>query len=275
MVRFTAVAIAAAFFLTFGAFFMIQERFLFFPESLPQDFDYSLPENAEEVFFDTEDGERINALWYRAENTDEANAAEDESRGVILYFHGNAGSLRTWKSVAPQILSTGHDLFIIDYRGFGKSTGTLSEKGLYADGRGAYRELLARGYEPDDIVVLGRSIGTGIACEIAATEEIGALILETPFTSMVELASEYIPILPRLILNYKFENEKKAAQIDVPTLIIHGDQDEVIPIEHGRAVFEAFSEPREFVVLTGASHNDFTGHPEYVPALSAFLDGAR
>lgn len=271
MVRFTAVAIAAAFFLSFGAFFMMQERFLFFPESLPQDFDYSLPANAEEVFFDTDDGARINALWYRAENSNET----DESSGVILYFHGNAGSLRTWKSVAPQILSTGYDLFIIDYRGFGKSTGTLSEKGLYADGRAAYRELLARGYEPEDIVVLGRSIGTGIACEIAATEEIRALILETPFTSMVELATEYIPILPRLILNYKFENEKKAAKIDVPTLIIHGDQDEVIPIEHGRTIFDAFSEPRELALLAGAGHNDFTGHREYVASLTGFLDWIR
>lgn len=272
MIRFAAIAIAAAFLLSFGVFFTMQERLLFFPESLPQDFDYSLPENAEEVFFDTEDGARINALWYRVEDS---NEDVEESSGVILYFHGNAGSLRTWKSVAPQILSTGYDLFIIDYRGFGKSTGKLSEKGLYADGRGAYRELLARGYEPEDIVVLGRSIGTGIACEIAATEEIGALILETPFTSMVELATEYIPVLPRLILNYKFKNEKKAAQIDVPTLIIHGDRDEVIPIEHGRAIFEAFSEPRKLVELNGASHNDFTGHPEYLPALSAFLDRAR
>lgn len=247
--------------LSFGFLFTMQERFLFFPEELPQDYDYQLSDGAEEVFFDTDDGARINALWYR----------NDDAPGVILYFHGNAGSLRSWRFVAPTILSTGYDLFIIDYRSFGKSTGTLSEDGLYADGKAAYQALLERGYAGEDIVLLGRSIGSGIAMELASTHEIGALVLETPFTNLMDLALQHIPVLPRLLLTYKFENDRKAPLIDVPVLVIHGDRDEIIALQMGRELFELFPEPRSFALLEGASHNNIDSHPHYLPALRRFL----
>lgn len=250
-----------AIFLILGFFFVMQERFIFFPEQLPQDYDLQLSDGAEEVFFSTDDGARINAIWYR----------QDDAPGVILYLHGNAGSLRTWQLLAPTILSTGYDLFMIDYRTFGKSRGKLSEDGLYADGLGAYQALLDRGYSPDQIVVLGRSIGTGIATKLAATQPTAALILETPFTNLMDLALQHMPILPRLLLTYRFENDARAASIDVPTLILHGDRDEIIPLAMGQSLYEEFSPPRHFLLLPGASHNNIDSHPDYLPGLIEFL----
>lgn len=258
----SAVAILALLFT--GVLFGMQERFLFFPERLPKDYDFALPAYGEEVFFDAEDGVSIHALWYRA--------PEEESRGVILYFHGNAGSLSSWKTVAPLFLSLDYDLFIIDYRGFGKSEGYLSEEGLYRDGRGAYLALLERGYEANQIVVLGRSIGTGIATEIASTHEVAGLILETPFTNLMDLATSHIPVLPRLLLTYRFKNDEKSSRIDVPTLVLHGDNDEVIPFAMGEELYEKLHQPKRFLRLQGARHNDITSHPEYLPGLDKFLN---
>ena len=247
------------------ALFSFQHRLIFFPEVLPDGYVFSLPEGAEEVYFEASDGARLHGIHYRQ---------EEPGRGVILYFHGNAGSLRSWQTVAPIMLSTGYDLFLMDYRGFGKSRGRLSEKGLYADGQAAYEVLRERGYGAEEIVILGRSIGTGIATEVARTRESRGLILETPFTSLPDLAGELMPWVPRFLVAYRFENLKKAGELDVPVLVVHGDRDEVIPLRMGREVYEALDPGRrEFVLLEGATHNDITGHPRYREGLRGFLEG--
>jgi uncharacterized protein len=245
------------------ALIALQSKMIFFPETLDAAYDFRLGENATEVFVETDDGERINALWFRAE----------ASRGVVLYFHGNAGSLRGWKDVSHDIVPLGLDLFIIDYRGFGKSTGRLTEQGLYEDARASYAFLRTQGYEADDIVIYGRSIGSGVASELASTHPCRALILETPFTSLPDLASALAPhFFPRLTLRFRFENARKLAGIKVPVLLLHGDQDEIIPHSHSEALAALIGRRARLVLIEKGRHNDLSAHPAHSRALREFLN---
>lgn len=258
---------------TIGAFLMVfgllsagllafQSKLIFYPEPLPVDYDYRLPAHGSEVFVDTADGERINALWYRADN----------SKGVVLYFHGNAGNLGSWKDISHAIVPLGYDLFIIDYRGFGKSTGRLSEKGLYEDARASYAYLIAQGYTEADIVIYGRSIGSGVASELATTRPARALILETPFTSLVDLAKSLAPhFLPALTLRFRFDNASKLPKVDAPILLIHGDRDELIPHSHSEVLAAQLGDKAELAIIPGAGHNDIGAYPAYAQILTRFL----
>ncbi|MBA2660902.1 MAG: alpha/beta hydrolase [Bradymonadaceae bacterium] len=220
--------VALVFILTVSFFIVItllQSKLIFVPERLPADYAFALADHEEEHFFETVDGERLNAIWSRAPG---------DSRATVLYFHGNAGSLRTWKEVASDFTALGLDTFIIDYRGYGKSSGRLSEAGLYHDAQAAWDYLLAKGLLPADIVIYGRSIGTGVASELAANVDAArALILESPFTSLVALAKELNPfLLPGLLLRFRFDNATKLPRAQMPILLVHGARDGLIPASH-------------------------------------------
>jgi uncharacterized protein len=248
--------------LFFAGVLLMQSRLIFFPERLPADYAFGLEPPDREVFVTTDDGERIHALWFRAE----------QPAGVVLYFHGNAGSLRTWQDVRHDLVSLGYDLFIIDYRGYGKSSGRISEPGLYADAKASYDFLRAQGYAPDDIVVYGRSIGTGVASELAHRVEHRALVLESPFFNLVELARGFYPwLLPALTLRYRFYTDRKIAQVNSPILFIHGERDELIGPEHSRRLHALVADRGELVIVPRAGHNDVAAYPQYRQALASFL----
>ena len=259
-----AIILAAAVIVILAAGYAMQERFIFFPEKLPGDFDYRLPKNAQELFIDTPDGETINGILFRAPS----------SKGVVVYFHGNAGSLSSWQFVSEDIVPLGFDILVIDYRGYGKSTGKISEKGLYLDAEASFDKLASLGYEEDGIVVYGRSLGTGVAFNLVGERKAGALILESPFTSMPELASVLVPIpLPDLLVSYKFKSLEKAPNVDIPTLVLHGDNDDLIPFSQGRRIFDALTvKQKTLAVIEGGGHNNLGQFPEYHRAVKNFLD---
>ncbi|MFH1434608.1 MAG: alpha/beta hydrolase [Pseudomonadota bacterium] len=263
-IRNIAIILAAAVAVIFVTSYVMLERFIFVPEKLPRDFDFRLPENAQELFIDTSDGETINAILFRA----------PEPKGVALYFHGNAGSLSSWQFVSDDIVPLGFDVLVIDYRGYGKSTGKISEKGLYLDAEASFDKLTSLGYEKDGIVVYGRSLGTGVAFDLAGQRKAGALVLESPFTSMPDLVSAFFPIpLPGLIISYKFENLEKAPKVTIPTLVLHGDSDELIPFGQGRRIFDALTvKKKTLAVIEGGGHNNLSEFPEYHRAVKNFLD---
>ena len=240
------------------------ERFIFVPEKLPGDFDYRLPKNAQELFIDTSDGETINAILFKAPS----------AKGVVVYFHGNAGSLSSWQFVSDDIVPLGYDILIIDYRGYGKSTGNISEKGLYLDAEASFDRLKSLGYEEGRIVVYGRSLGTGVAFNLVGERKAGGLIIESPFTNMPDLVSAFFPIpLPGFIISIKFENMEKAPKVAIPTLVLHGDSDELIPFSQGRRIFEALKvKEKTMAVIKGGGHNDLSQFPEYHRAVKNFLD---
>ena len=149
---------------------------------------------------------------------------------------------------------------IIDYRGYGKSEGTPSEDGLYADARAAYDWLIQRGVAPERIVLYGESLGAAVAIELAVRVPVGKLIVQGAFTNIKEMSGRVIPLIPvHWMMRHNYDNLAKVSRIAVPKLHIHGTEDEVIPFDQGRRLFEAAAEPKEFYEVSGAGHNDLVG----------------
>ncbi len=248
--------------LLLGCAGMLQEQLIFFPESLDEEEDLSWT-GAKEVFVDTEDGARIHGLLYEA----------DEPRGVVLYFHGNAGSVASWADVARQLHRHGVDVFLIDYRTYGKSSGEMSEEGLYLDGEATYDYLVERGYSPHQIIVHGRSLGSAVATHVASDVPVGAVVLETPFTDLPSLARDlYLVPLPGWFFQYELDNLDRSQQVDAPTWVVHGTDDEVVPLDHGREVYARLGSPWKMTIIDGGRHNNLMSFGEYRRELAEFYD---
>lgn len=241
--------------------YTLQTRLIFYPGRLAPDFRFRLGDDDEEVFYKTEDGESINGLFFAGRGGD-----------VILYFHGNAGDLSGWQFVAEDFTLHGYNVMLIDYRGYGKSSGKISEEGLYHDGEAAYHCLVEKGFKPENIIVYGRSIGSGVAVDVAARYPCKGLILEAPFSSLKRLANEKLPFFfPSLYLKFSFDNMAKMNRVSCPVIFLHGTADELIPPAHSRSLFEEFSGKKELIVVDGASHNDLHTFPRYADFLKDVL----
>lgn len=240
--------------------YYMQERLIFFPEKLPQDYTFNFQETYEEVYL-TSGEATIHALHFKV----------NKPKGVVLYFHGNAGSLRGWGTLAPDFISKGYSLFIIDYRGFGKSTGKISEQALHEDAQAAYNYLLQL-YSPQDIIIYGRSIGTGLATRLASEVQSRMLILETPFYSFVHVAGYHFAFLPvSLLLKYTFQSDKWIDKVNVPVYIIHGTADEVVPYTSGLKLAEKAGSKATMITIKGGSHNNLSAFPQYHQVMEEVL----
>jgi uncharacterized protein len=260
-----AYSIVAIYLLAMILLYAFQRRLIFFPGRLPENFNLKLKANQQEVFLNTTDGERIAAVFCRGDRPE-----------VILYFHGNAGDLNGWKYATENLTALGYNVFIIDYRGYGKSSGTISEQGFYNDAEAAYTYLIEkRDYKPANIVVYGQSIGTGVAVALASRHTPRALILESPYTSLGALANEKLPFFfPSLYLRFRFNNLKKIAAIPCPIVLLHGTKDELIPPAHSQKLLEAIPGPKKLFLINGGGHNDlntFAGYKDFLHYLATGL----
>jgi fermentation-respiration switch protein FrsA (DUF1100 family) len=238
-----------------------QNKLIFFPKKLDQTYQFNNEFDPEEVFIKTPDSITLNGLFFSS-----------NSNKVILYLHGNAGSIDTWQHVYKKFKALGYNFFIIDYRGYGKSTGKISEKGLYIDGLCALNYLKSRGFNDNDIILFGSSLGTGIAVEIASSNQIGSLILQSPYTSIKKLATEKYPYLfPSLYLDYDFNSINKINQVKSPILVIHGKQDELIPFDHGKQIYDAYKGVKMILPIEAGHHNNLTEFPEFSQGILLFL----
>ncbi|MGC1241816.1 MAG: alpha/beta hydrolase [Chryseosolibacter sp.] len=241
--------------------YTLQTKLIFYPGVLTRDFKFKLSFGDEEIILTTSDGEKISALFFRNKSPD-----------VILYFHGNAGDLSGWQFVAEDFTSLGYNFMIIDYRGYGKSSGKLSEKGLYLDARAAYRYLTERGFAPEHILVYGRSIGSGIAVDLASSHGCKGLILESPFASLARLANEKFPFFfPSLYLRYRFDNMEKINSVRCPVLFLHGSDDTLIPPSHSEKLFRKFQGKKKLLMVDKGSHNDLHAFRQYEDFLQQVL----
>jgi fermentation-respiration switch protein FrsA (DUF1100 family) len=162
----------------------------------------------------------------------------------------------------------------VSYRGYGGSTGQISEQGFMKDAFTAYDALIARGVPAEEIAVVGESLGTGVAVQLAAQRPVGALVLDAPFTAAVDVAAEVYPWLPvRLLMKDQFISRDHIAQVKAPLLIIHGDADGVIPVGQGQRLFDLANEPKELVILPGQGH-DAIGSPATWDREVAFIRSA-
>jgi uncharacterized protein len=241
--------------------YTLQSRLIFYPGLLPSDFRFKPDSGAEETMLKTSDAESISALFFR-----------NRSKDVILYFHGNAGDLSGWQFVAEDFTSLGYNFMIIDYRGYGKSSGKLSEEGLYLDAQAAYDYLIAQGFAPENILIYGRSIGSGIAVDLASSQPCKGLILESPFSSLARLANEKFPFFfPSLYLRYRFDNLGKINDVRCPVIFLHGSDDTLIPASHSESLFRRFTGKKELVIVDKGSHNDLHTFKQYEDFLQNVL----
>ncbi|HLG22461.1 MAG TPA: alpha/beta hydrolase [Candidatus Manganitrophaceae bacterium] len=245
----------------------MEKSFIFFPEkeivATPSDAGLSF----EDLTITASDGVKINGWWIPF----------PASRTTLLWFHGNAGNL----SGRVDSLSRLHrkvqvNILMIDYREYGRSEGTVSELGTYLDALAAYDTLLARNdIDPQKIVAFGQSLGAAVATELALRRDLQGLILEAPFASIREMARVVFPYLPiGRFLSTRYDILSKIGKIKTPLLVLHGDQDEIIPYSQGRRVFEAAPEPKTFYTIPGARHNDtsIVGGKEYYETIARFIN---
>ena len=207
----------------------------------------------EEVILNTVDDERIHA-WFIP-----ANPFEKTADKTILFMHGNAGNISHRLETIQVFHKLGFNFFIFDYRGFGESTGSPGEKGTYLDANAAWEYLLQeKNLKPDQIILHGRSLGGGVAAELAKNESPAMLILESTFISMPEVSKIHYPFMPtNLIVKHKYKTFNKLKSIKCPILVIHSRDDEVIPFTHAEMNFENANNPKKFIGLRGGHGNGF------------------
>ncbi len=194
---------------------------------------------------------------------------------TLLFLHGNAGNIGDRVENVQRLHTSGLNVFIPDYRGYGLSEGSPSEQGLYDDAQAAYALLRSRGdVDPERIAIFGRSLGGAVAVDLASRVPCYRLILESTFTSAGDMAASMLPFLPmKRIMTERFDSAGKIGRIRAPLLQFHGTRDEIVPYRLGRALHELAPEPKEFVPIPGAMHNDtyFVGGRDYFEKIRSFL----
>ena len=190
---------------------------------------------------------------------------------TLLFFHGNAGSLENRIHKLNRFDDMKINFLIIAWRGFSGNKGKPTEIGLYEDGQSAIRWLLEKGLKEEDIIIYGESLGTGVATHLAQSKNFAGVILETPFTSMVDAAKTFYPYIPvNLLLKDKFKNEDKIKNINSPILIMHGEADQIVPFAMGKKIFEIANEPK-FSYFTKYDDHMMEYNENLVKALNSFL----
>lgn len=220
----------------------------------------------ENVSIPTEEGERIHG-WYIPH--------QPSPRGVLLFFHGNAGNISHRLDSIRVFNDLGLDVLIVDYRGYGESSGKPSEQGLYEDGEAAWNYLVSeRRLAPEQVIVFGRSLGAVVAARVASHHTPGALVIESGMTSGIDMARRLYPFLPaRLVTRLEFPMLEFVQAIRCPVLVIHSRDDEIIPFDMGRALYEAVpGEDKSFLEIRGGHNTGFyLSEAVYIPALEKFL----
>jgi fermentation-respiration switch protein FrsA (DUF1100 family) len=250
---FSVVLIGGILYFLFCFFlFLMQGRLLFYP-NLPSREIRRTPSDMglkyEPVILSTRDGVSLSG-WY-------VPAESESEKGTLLFFHGNAGNISHRLDSLLIFNRLGLSTLIIDYRGYGQSGGRVSEQGMYRDADAAWQYLTeTRGLEPHEIILFGRSLGGAVAANLASRTKPAGLILESTFTSVPDMAAGLYPVFPvRLLSRFKFNAGKALLDVTSPVMIIHSPNDEIIPFENGRKLFESAGEPKIFLEIRG-SHNE-------------------
>lgn len=253
----------------FAFMFFFQSRFIYFPQlgreivATPADLGLAY----EEVDLRTDDGETLSAWWLPTPN----------ARGTFLLLHGNAGNISHRLGYAQIFRRLGYSTLLVDYRGYGDSSGTPSERGTYLDAETSWEWLTQkRGIAPQNIVLFGESLGGGVATWLASRHTPRALVLASTFTSIPDMAEDLYPYLPvRFLTRVRYDNLARLPQIHAPLLVMHSRDDEIVRYEHARRLFAAAREPKRFFDLSGGHNESFaTKQEEWVKALADFLNDA-
>jgi fermentation-respiration switch protein FrsA (DUF1100 family) len=251
----------------YGLLYFFANRAVYYPSKYPQGFwNLQSQVGASDVWLNTPDGVRLHAWWVHRENT----------RLVTLFLHGNAGNVTHRIPHIREIVAAGSSILVLDYRGYGKSGGRPTEKGLNIDSETALAYLLGLGYRPKQIILHGESLGTAVAIDLAGRRPCAGLILEAPFTSGSDVAGTVLPVLGPLLVR-SLNSVPKIRWILRPKLFMQGDHDEIIPLRLGQELYAAAQAPKSFWIVEGAGHNGIieTAGPQYRERLAAFYAGLK
>jgi uncharacterized protein len=233
--------------------YFLQEKFIFKPEKLKQNFTFKYDIPFKELFFDIKPGVRINGLHF----------FRDSPFGLILYLHGNTKSIKGWARYARDFYRYNYDVVLVDYRGFGKSTGKRNEQEMLHDMQFVYQNLAAQ-YQQDHIIVYGRSLGSGFAAKIASENQPRYLILDSPYYNFTKVVERFLPVLPiRYVLRYHLRTDEWIQHVTCHTYIIHGTRDRLIPIRHSIALQKLNPQKITLIRIQGGGHNNLTKFDEY------------
>lgn len=240
--------------LLIGSAYYFQERLIFFPSKMPMQHVYDFCQPFEELFLTAPDGAKLNAVHIKNNST----------KGVVLYFHGNSGNVSHLSHVANLLSNKGYDAVLVDYRTYGKSTGAMSEQALNDDAQLFYDYALKH-YAENEIVVYGRSFGTGVASGLAAKNNPCRLILESPFSSAVDLGKHRFPILPIAWLSqFRFPSTEFMPEVKCPIYIFHGTEDNIIPYKFAKKLFKAIpGKGKKMYTIKGGGHNYLQDYDAY------------
>jgi fermentation-respiration switch protein FrsA (DUF1100 family) len=240
--------------------YFTQRALMYFPETLrTAPAAAGFPE-AEEVLLDTADGERV-IVWH---------VAPRDERPVLLYFHGNGGSLRLRIDRFRALTADGQGLVALSYRGYGGSTGSPSETGILNDAAAVYNFATSR-YAAGKLALWGESLGSGVAVALASEKPVGRVILESPFSAAVDVAAAAYPFAPvRWLMKDQFRSDLRIGKVTAPVLILHGDRDTVVPIALGERLYDLAKSPKRFLRIAGGGHGDL-GRFGALDAVKTFL----
>lgn len=238
-----------------------QESLLFPGQKLPEDYRFNFPVPFEERFIEV-DGATLNALHFR----------QPDPRGVIFFLHGNGGNLQGWTENIEYYQQVNYDLFIFDYRGYGKSSGRYSsQEQLIADVRAAWKSMQQAYDQALPVVIYGRSLGTALGVHLAREVEAQLLVLVSPFIHMQAMAQRRFPYVPGAILRYPLRTDQMITQVEQPIVILHGSDDGFIPADHSRSLHALVSDSSELFIIDGAEHNDIHTYDDYLSTLTRLL----
>lgn len=262
MVKKIGVLLIVLYVIILLGFYFFQNSIVFRPKKTAQNYTYIFKQNFEEVNLKTTDKAILNAILFKVENP----------KGIILYFHGNKGNLERWGTIAAELTKLNYDVFVVDYRGYGKSTGKRTEELMYADAQLCYDYLLNT-YEENEIVVYGRSLGGTFATYVTANNNPRQLILEATFSSMQDVVTHKLPILPySKILKFKFKTFELIENVKCSILIFHGKQDRLVSIKLAKKVYaHSNKELTKFVEIANGTHHNLSSFEKYQVEIRSVL----
>ena len=245
------------------ALYYLQDAILFHPVRLKKSHRYSFSEPHEEINIPINDEKNLNLVRFIRTDT--------TRRGVVLYFHGNKRNISWYSRFASQFTNNGYEVLMIDYPGFGKSSGKFTEKLLYEWSRQLYKFARST-YTADSIIIYGKSMGTGLASYLASREQCRRLILETPYYDMPSVISHYLPVYPvGRMLHYQLPNYEYLQFVDEPVSIFHGTDDGVISYRNAKRLKKYLKSSDEFVTVADGKHNNLYSFPLVTQKLDSLL----
>jgi pimeloyl-ACP methyl ester carboxylesterase len=264
LLRRVGVTLLVGYVLICIALYFKQESLLFHPEVLSAGYQFQFPGQYSERCITAADGTALSGILFRA----------DSAKGLVFFLHGNSGSLAEWGQIAPVYQRLGYDVFILDYRGYGKSAGTItSQAQLLADVEAAYQQVAAA-YPVGSTVIAGYSLGTGPATWLATRQLPRLLLLHAPYYSMADMAAHTIavwPLLPGWLLRYPLPTNEFIARVNAPIVLVHGDRDQLIPY-NSSVRLQALRPGTQLLTVSGAEHNGLLATPSYQQTVAALLN---